>query len=139
MRPLALALLVFVLACSDDGPEFVGGDPDLFFSGTIIAEDNTESHGFDLTSSGTIQVQLEALSAVAGETGEPLEIASITVGLGRPNVDTCIASRSTSLAPGESFIVFLSPASFCVSVTRPLLVPVDAQIEYTVSVSPALS
>ena len=139
MRRFLPAFLLLALACSDGGPEFLGGDGELFFSGALVAEELLKSHEFDLTSSGTVQVQLEAVSAVTGDTGEALEIERITVGLGRPNLESCIATRSTSLAPGESFIVFLSPATFCVSVSRPLLISVDALIEYTVSVSPALS
>ncbi len=139
MRRLALFSLLFVLACDDGGPEFLGGDTRLIFPGSLTAEESEQDHDFDLTSSGTIEVLLEEISAVAADTGEPIDNPELRVAIGRPREGVCAPTRVALLGASESFIVFLTPAAFCLRVERSVILPTDSMIEYQISVTPALS
>lgn len=130
-----ISLLIF--GCDSDGPEFADGEV-LVIEGTLD-ERSSRLHGFALTSSGTVNIELTRIAAIDRVTGQPGEPPLLSVAIGRPAGEICQRTLTRTLAQGNSFSVFLESRDYCLVAIGSSAVLATAIIEYTLTLDGAFS
>lgn len=128
----ALALVsALLLACNDSGPV-----DDVFLLEGRLEYQGSEVHSLVTMDEGIARFEILALTPRLLDVTLGSSIA-IGLGVGRPSGADCPTSFRTTARVGSVFSIGLEKeAEYCVEIFDPGTLPEDAQIDYTVSVSP---
>jgi hypothetical protein len=133
--PALFFLLVLAGLSGCDGSSTDPIETPLIFEGEVAFQ-GTEFHTFTVINSGLLRIELPRLREKVVEGMEPLGLdLTIGLGLGRPVEDECATRYSVRAREGDTLLLSLSGAEFCVSIFDPGTLLADQVAEYTISVS----
>ena len=128
-----VALLTLVAGCSSSTSPIMDT---ISFEG-VLGRSGRLVHPLVLTDSGTIVLQFTLIEEIPVEGFEPLAFQwRLGLGIGRPAGDECATTFSVSLPVGETLVLGLNDAEYCVAVFEPTFLPEERLLQYTMTASP---
>lgn len=128
-----VAVLTLVAGCSSSTSPIMDT---ISFEG-VLSRGERLVHPLVLTDAGTIVFQFTLIEEVPVEDFEPLDFPwRLGLGIGRPSGDECATTFSASLSVGETLVLGLNDAEYCVAVFEPSFLPEERLLQYTMTASP---